>query len=1025
MAGGRNVGSKLDMSVDDNQFMFRRKFEGKFKLKGQRQITSFLLPSDSEENAVPYGLALLHCEQKPEKLRLSRNEKFIKITSEIKDFLKANIIDLVVYGTTAESDRCIIFEELCQEFVIPIKRHYIIREINPPNTDLTINRCTVRNSGFLPESFRLGQPTPGEKNDCTGEPLVLEDENIMQSVQEDSLPADLPSLVNEVVEREDVPVQDFCTPSMQPLARYRQVSKEKLQEVAAKKMRFNEGTCAESASVGVQSTSGGDHEKDKLLEQRASYLFDKPFEMDEFETTKHFKMEWVEDIKTHQRNLLPWLSIQTKRKVQQWFEYLPDNENMAKSRFRCRVCSKYFDELLELSSNHKSNLAQKAGVLHNDYGRNQELIHKHASTAIHQRIIEIKRKEKKQASLTTTFSRLEDEQQRKTEYLYKATSNMFRMIYTEVALNIPLSSHNTMVTLMHLNGAPKGLHHYERRSAQRIVDFISKDMHKKLVDFFKLRYGFDPVSLIVDGSTDVKQNHYLITYLQVLDNNNPLVYFYRLLPMRQGETAQDILDTILNAWEEDGIKEYMKSNLIGYGADGASVMMGKHKGLGKLLQKFSQRELVSVHCMAHRVHLSIRRAFSTFTFMNHFESAINGIYTFYYSHGHKRRNHLWNFAGGQILELSYIFETRWISSELSAIKRVIHNYKVLLGDLNELKISEDFDAKTQRTAAGMYTQLTDRYFIILLHFMADILNHLAKYSQEMQRRTGILIEQAELMDNLVEILEAASTQNEGNLINLLESAKCSNSGEDTCTVEDLEKSDIVFFFEHSLDIRPRSAYKPLSDIRESLVKALVKELRSYFPMETMKPFSILDPKKIPEKKRDQNFYGITEILSLARLYGQTDTNIVEDWKKLQEDLTISDEWCSMKGSSAKVFWKHYLTSRDLTMSDELRNIIRSVLVTPISSADAERGFSILFHTRSNRRSRLTAEHLDGILRLRINGPKNIALFPALRYAQAWHRQGRYLTDDSTRTRFPPSNTIADDDPEDTASKIFLDGSNLF
>ena len=95
-----------------------------------------------------------------------------------------------------------------------------------------------------------------------------------------------------------------------------------------------------------------------------------------------------------------------------------------------------------------------------------------------------------------------------------------------------------------------------------------------------------------------------------------------------------------------------------------------------------------------------------------------------------------------------------------------------MGDLQEIKSSEDFDSKTQRTAAGILTQLTDRYFVELLFFMADILNHLARYSQEMQRRTGILIEQAELMDNLMKNLDKATAHNEGNILSLLNNVQC-------------------------------------------------------------------------------------------------------------------------------------------------------------------------------------------------------------------------------------------------------------
>ncbi len=225
MIGGKDVTPTVNMGIDDNQFTFHRKFEGKFKTKGQRAITSFLLPKDTEQ-FLPYGLALLFCEEKPTQLRLSLNEKSKKVTSEIKDLLKKSIIDLVVYGATAISDRCSIFEELCPDFVIPYRRQYMVREINAQLIDLSINRCTLRTNGFLPESFRLGHPTPGERNDCTGERLFLENEATIHEVQEDRLPADLPSLVNKEIETEEVATSNLCMPSQQPFFRYTTISEE-------------------------------------------------------------------------------------------------------------------------------------------------------------------------------------------------------------------------------------------------------------------------------------------------------------------------------------------------------------------------------------------------------------------------------------------------------------------------------------------------------------------------------------------------------------------------------------------------------------------------------------------------------------------------------------------------------------------------------------------------------------------------------------------------------------------------------
>jgi hypothetical protein len=181
-----------------------------------------------------------------------------------------------------------------------------------------------------------------------------------------------------------------------------------------------------------------------------------------------------------------------------------------------------------------------------------------------------------------------------------------------------------------------GFHHYSRTSATLMAELISADMHAKLIQFIKSD-GFGPCSIIVDGSTDPRQNHYLIVYLQSLEQLRPIVYFYGLLEIGLDETADGFLNILKKAFEKDGITESMKRTLIAFASDGASVMLGKHAGLGKKLSEFVQRPLIEVHCMAHRIHLAIRRAFrrNKALKMFAFESFLNKLYSFYYSHGHK------------------------------------------------------------------------------------------------------------------------------------------------------------------------------------------------------------------------------------------------------------------------------------------------------------------------------------------------------------------------------------------------------
>ena len=73
----------------------------------------------------------------------------------------------------------------------------------------------------------------------------------------------------------------------------------------------------------------------------------------------------------------------------------------------------------------------------------------------------------------------------------------------------------------------------------------------------------------------------------------------------------------------------------------------------------------------------------------------------------------------------------------------------------------------------------------------------------------------------------------------------------------------------------------------------------------------------------------------------------------------------------------------------MKKLIRRVLAVPIGSADVERAFSILSHIRDQRRSKLIPYHLEGLMRIRLNGPKP-ELFAPLKYAKTWTG---ILTDD--------------------------------
>lgn len=72
-----------------------------------------------------------------------------------------------------------------------------------------------------------------------------------------------------------------------------------------------------------------------------------------------------------------------------------------------------------------------------------------------------------------------------------------------------------------------GYHHFEIKGCTRITEFISETMHATLHD--NLMAQNVPISIILDGTTDSSRIHYLIVDFQTIENDYPVIYFYRLL----------------------------------------------------------------------------------------------------------------------------------------------------------------------------------------------------------------------------------------------------------------------------------------------------------------------------------------------------------------------------------------------------------------------------------------------------------------------------------------------------------------
>lgn len=139
--------------------------------------------------------------------------------------------------------------------------------------------------------------------------------------------------------------------------------------------------------------------------------------------------------------------------------------------------------------------------------------------------------------------------------------------------------------------------------------------------------------------------------------------------------------------------------------------------------------------MSHRLELSIQHAFNkTIDFetnlrivTEHIDKTINRVYTFYNSYGYKRIAHLKETCEKNKLKyfsLGKIINIRWIASDFNAMKALNNMWRNIVDDLDQIAKGDDFEEKTKSKADKIRPKLIGKYFLLLFHFLYDIVNHL-------------------------------------------------------------------------------------------------------------------------------------------------------------------------------------------------------------------------------------------------------------------------------------------------------------
>lgn len=197
----------------------------------------------------------------------------------------------------------------------------------------------------------------------------------------------------------------------------------------------------------------------------------------------------------------------------------------------------------------------------------------------------------------------------------------------------------------------------------------------------------------------------------------------------------------------------------------------------------------------------------------------------------------------------------------------------------------------------------------------------------------------------------------------------------------------------------------ISEIRGLFLDKLQNEIKSYFPTKDLMLFNVFRPSKIPSEAIASISFGVREITGICNILKLNDCEeLLEDWAKLIESLIESENFCDFRNRYTETFafWSHFLNEMGIAWTEKTKKLIRIVLVLPIGSADAERGFSVMNHIKYDRRARLTGKILEDHLRLRLNANNDINKFNAHKYARQWINEKHMRTDQPTQIRKMPT-----------------------
>ncbi|RXN12340.1 zinc finger MYM-type 1-like protein [Labeo rohita] len=429
-----------------------------------------------------------------------------------------------------------------------------------------------------------------------------------------------------------------------------------------------------------------------------------------------------------------------------------------------------------------------------------------------------------------------------------------------------------------------------------------------------------------DETTDIATQCQLVLVLRYIDaKSNVQERFFEFIPLRS--TTADSIATVLKERLAVILPEDQKSKLISQAYDGASVMRGATAGVQRKMQDVYPNAHY-IHCYAHQLNLIMQQATSHISKVRIFFSDLGGFSSFF-SRSPKRTDVLDKVVAHRLPTSSNV---RW-NFHSRAINTVFEHREDLIRCFQSIRDSGDFDPVTVREAGAFAMLLENQDFKFFLQLFHNIMPHVDLLYAKLQKKD---IDSVHIRGSIQQFQQ--DIQKIRNSLHSLVD-QCSEGGS-----------------------QPKRQRSLSPEVHEGIAAEVCDTILRH----TLERFSFTDHLVSATLLQADRFEQYTMAFPEDALSRTLKAYPVLDGSKLKTELSLiycKEEFRACCGALdlLQLFMENNLEE----VFSETVTLLKILVTTPMTTAEAERCFSTLKRIKTFLRNSMTQERLNALAMLSI------------------------------------------------------------